>query len=254
MLSDDEVPTVVGSVVDEDTDMEALAVPEATDGRCGLYVEAIRKVVPLIEDRPVFAGMIGPFSLAGRLCDVNEIMLLCYDEPELVESLLEKVSAFLVEYAKAFKEAGADGVVMAEPLAGLLSPDLAAQFSGPYVKAIVEAVQDEGFGVVYHNCGPGVIKQIDSIVSNGAIGNAIDMADVLPLMPSDRLVMGNVDPAAEFRHGTPESVRAKTLEVLESCASYPNFVPSSGCDIPPMSPWENIDAFFDAVDEFYGKN
>lgn len=258
VLSDDEVPTVVGSVVDEDTDMEALAVPEATDGRCGLYVEAIRKVVPLIEDRPVFAGMIGPFSLAGRLCDVNEIMLLCYDEPELVESLLEKVSAFLVEYAKAFKEAGADGVVMAEPLAGLLSPDLAAQFSGPYVKAIVEAVQDEGFGVVYHNCGPGVIKQIDSIVSNGAMGyhfgNAIDMADVLPLMPSDRLVMGNVDPAAEFRHGTPESVRAKTLEVLESCASYPNFVPSSGCDIPPMSPWENIDAFFDAVDEFYGKN
>ena len=92
-----------------------------------------------------------------------------------------------------FKEAGADGVVMAEPLAGLLSPDLAAQFSGPYVKAIVEAVQDEGFGVVYHNCGPGVIKQIDSIVSNGAMGyhfgNAIDMADVLPLMPSDRLVM-----------------------------------------------------------------
>ena len=102
-----------------------------------------------------------------------------------------------------------------------------------------------------------MIKQIDSIVSNGAMGyhfgNAIDMADVLPLMPSDRLVMGNVDPAAEFRHGTPESVRAKTLEVLESCASYPNFVPSSGCDIPPMSPWENIDAFFAAVDEFYAR-
>lgn len=257
VLSDDEVPTVVGSVVDEDTDMEALAVPEATDGRCGLYVEAIRKVVPLIEDRPVFAGMIGPFSLAGRLCDVNEIMLLCYDEPELVESLLEKVSAFLVEYAKAFKEAGADGVVMAEPLAGLLSPDLAAQFSGPYVKAIVEAVQDEGFGVVYHNCGPGVIKQIDSIVSNGAMGyhfgNAIDMAEMMAHIPAGTVAMGNVDPAGEFRNGTPDSIRAATLAVMDACCKYPNFVISSGCDIPPLSRWENIDAFFAAVREYYSR-
>ena len=34
---------------------------------------------------------------------------------------------------------------------------------------------------------------------------------------------------------------------------YPNFVISSGCDIPPASKWENIDAFFKAVDEFYGR-
>jgi uroporphyrinogen decarboxylase len=27
---------------------------------------------------------------------------------------------------------------------------------------------------------------------------------------------------------------------------------SSGCDIPPLSPWENIEAFFAAVREFYG--
>ena len=128
VFRDDGAPTVVGSVVGTDADMDALAVPEATDGRCGLYVDAVRKAVPLIGDRPVFAGTIGPFSLAALLCGVNEIMLLCYDEPEFVESLLEKVSAFLVEYARAFKEAGADGVVMAEPLAGVLSPAMMEEF------------------------------------------------------------------------------------------------------------------------------
>ena len=35
------------------------------------------------------------------------------------------------------------------------------------------------------------------------------------------------------------------------CEKYPNIVISSGCDIPPLSKWENIDAFFAAVGEYY---
>ena len=40
---------------------------------------------------------------------------------------------------------------------------------------------------------------------------------------------------------------------MEKCCKYPNFVISSGCDIPPLSSWDNIDAFFAAVKEFYQK-
>ena len=32
-----------------------------------------------------------------------------------------------------------------------------------------------------------------------------------------------------------------------------NFVISSGCDIPPLSKWENIDAYFAAIEEYYDK-
>lgn len=257
VVSDEEVPTVVGSIVDEDSDPNELAVPEVGAGRTGLYIEAIRKVVGEITDRPVFAGMIGPFSLAGRLMDVNEVMILCYEEPELVKAVLEKCTQFLTAYAQAFKDAGANGVVMAEPLAGLLPPDLLGEFSTPYVRQIVDAVQTDDFIVIYHNCGSSVVKAAEAVVATGAMafhfGNAIDMADILPLMPEDVIVMGNVDPAGEIRLGTPESIRAKTLEVLEACASYPNFVISTGCDVPPMAPLENIQALFDAVDEFYAE-
>lgn len=255
VVSDEEVPTVVGAIIDEDSDPDTLEVPEVGAGRTGLYIQAIKEVAPIINDRPVLAGMIGPFSLAGRLMDVNEVMILCYEEPELVEAVLDKVTGFLVDYAKAFKEAGADGIVMAEPLAGLLPPALLEEFSTPYVRRIVDAVQDESFVVVYHNCGPSVVKAVDAVVATGAkafhFGNAIDMAEILPLMPEDVIVMGNVDPAGEIRLGTPESVRAKTTEILEACSKYPNFVISTGCDVPPMSPLENIAAFFDAVDDFY---
>lgn len=255
VVSDDEVPTVVGAIVDEDSDPDELEVPEVGAGRTGLYLDAIEKACTQITDRPVLAGCIGPYSLAGRLMDVSEIMILCYEEPELVHAVLEKAATFITGYAQAFKERGANGIVMAEPLAGLLSPDLAQEFSATYVKQIVDAVQTDEFAVIYHNCGGGVIKTIGSITSNGAMGyhfgNAINMADVLPLMPEDVLVMGNVDPAGELRNGTPESVYAATKGILEECAKYPNFVISTGCDVPPMSPWENIDAFFKAVEDFY---
>ena len=46
-------------------------------------------------------------------------------------------------------------------------------------------------------------------------------------------------------------MRRAVRKLLEECGGYPNFVLSSGCDIPPMSKWENIDAFFDEAAKFY---
>lgn len=255
-VSEDEVPTVVGSVVSTEEEAEALEIPPIGSGRTGIYIDAIRQAVKEITDRPVFAGVIGPYSLAGRLMDVTEIMILCYEEPDMVHAVLKKVTRFLTDYCLAYKEAGANGVMMAEPLAGILSPALEEEFSEPYVRELVEAVQDDSFAVIYHNCGGGVSMMASSIASTGAaafhFGNAVDMEEMLEKMPKDRLVMGNIDPAGQFRNGTPESIREETLALMERCCKYDNFVISSGCDIPPMSKWENIDAFFDAAAEFYG--
>ena len=256
-VTDDEVPTVVGAVLSGPEDAEKLQVPAVGSGRTGLYVEAISKVLKLITDRPVLAGVIGPFSLAGRLMDMTEIMVNCYDEPEMVHTTLEKATQFLQAYIQEYKRIGAHGVVMAEPAAGLLSPELLGEFSSPYVRRIVDAVQDDNFLVVYHNCGPAVNRAVPQILETGAaayhFGNAVDLAEMLEQMPDDVLVMGNVDPVSAFRSGTPESVREDTLRLLERCGGHRNFVPSSGCDIPPASSWANIDAFFAAVDEFYGR-
>ena len=258
MASDEEVPTVKGRLINDMDEAEALTVPPVGSARTGIYIDAIKKAKELICDRPVFAGIIGPFSLAARLMDVSEIMMDCYDDPDMVHTVLRKTTDFLIAYAAAYKAAGADGVVMAEPVSGLLSPNLEAEFSSPYVKELVEAVQDDGFIVVYHNCGNNVPRMLDSILKTGAeayhFGNAVDMqADILEKTPGDILVMGNIDPVSVLRHGDPKKVSEETQALLEKCAKYPNFVISSGCDMPPMTPWENIDAFFAATDKFYKK-
>ncbi len=253
-FSNNEVPTVLGGIITDEDEADELEIPEVGAGRTQIYIDAIEKAMELITDRPVLAGVIGPFSLAGRLLDVSEAMALCYEEPEMVETVLEKCTAFLIKYINAYKAVGANGVVMAEPLAGMLSPKLEKEFSAPYVKRIIEAVQDDSFVVCYHNCGDNTVLQAGSIAENGSrllhFGNSIDMADMLPLIPGHILCMGNVDPANQISRGTPESVKAATKEVMEKCSGYKNFMVSSGCDVPPASPWENIKAFYEAVNEF----
>ena len=254
-FSDDEIPNVVDAIVTSEDDAAQLRVPTVGDARTGICIDAVRLAKERITDRPVLAGMIGPFSLAARLCDVSEIMLTCYDDPDTVHAVLRKATDFLVSYAQAFCAAGADGILMAEPVAGLLSPSLEAEFAAPYVKEIVEAVQRDDFAVIYHNCGNNTPMMVDSMLSTGAMayhfGNAIDLASMLEKFPSDVPVMGNVDPAGVLRQGTPDSVRAATRELLEKCSDFPNFVLSSGCDIPPMTPWENLDAFFAVSEKFH---
>lgn len=258
VVSDEEVPTVKGRIVNDMDEAEALVVPAVGSGRTQIYLDAIKNASAEITDRPVLAGMIGPFSLAARLLDVTEIMMDCYDDPDMVHTVLEKVTEFLCEYAKAYKAAGANGIVMAEPVAGLLSPTLEEEFGSPYVKKIVDAVQTDDFAVIYHNCGDNVPKMLNSILTTGCaayhFGNSVDMEkDIIPNIPADTVVMGNIDPAGTLRLGTPEKVRLETLALLERCSKYPNFVLSTGCDVPPMTPWENIDAFFAASNEYYGK-
>lgn len=255
-VSGDEVPTVVGRLISDEEDVKNLKVPEVGAGRTGIYIDAIKSAANLITDRPVFAGVIGPFSLAGRLMDMTEIMVNCQVEPEMVHATLKKTTDFLIKYIKAYKEVGANGVVLAEPAAGLLSPKLIAEFSSTYCKEIVDAVQDENFALIYHNCG-NTIPLINSILTVGAagyhFGNAIKMSEMLKLVPSSTLVFGNVDPANQFRNGTPQSVREATMSIMDECCQHRNFVISSGCDIPPLSSWDNIDAFFKAVKDWYAK-
>ena len=250
-FSDNEVPTVKNRLINDLSEIEGMEVPVIGSGRTGEYLKAARMASEAIHDKPVFGGIIGPYSLAGRLVDITEMMTLILIDPEAMHKLLRKCTRFLIEYAGAYKAEGVAGVVIAEPAAGLLWPEACVEFSSEYIKQIVEAVQDDSFMVILHNCG-NTVPLVPSMVYTGSMachfGNAVDMAEILPQIPSDILAMGNIDPVGVFRNGTPQKVESITRELLGKAAGYPNFVISSGCDVPPGSPLENIDAFYRAIE------
>ena len=250
----DNIPAVSERLINQMEEVDALIVPEPESSpRLAEYLKAARLALENIKDVPVFPGCIGPFSLAGRLLDMTEIMTAIYLYPDVIHQLLGKCSLFILNYVKAYKALGAHGVIMAEPAAGLLGEDDCDQFSSSYIKRIIDEVQDDRFMVVLHNCGHhGILAR--SMVSTGAnalhLGNAADMGMVLDEVPSDILVMGNIDPVNILKTQAPEVVREKTMALLLQSKGHDNFVLSSGCDMPPGVPLENIAAFFKALDDF----
>lgn len=209
-----EVPSVTGRLVYDEDSVNRLQVPPLTVGRVPEYLKANRLAVEKIRNKPVLSGCIGPFSLAGRLYD------------------------------------------MSEPAAGLLSGEDCQMYSSIYVKQIVEAVQDDTFVVILHNCG-NTGQCTEAMIETGAaalhFGNAINMEETLKLCPEDIVVMGNIDPVGILKQADAATVYRITAGLLEKTAMYKNFVISSGCDMPPLVPAENIKAFYQAVSDFNTK-
>lgn len=255
-FTEDAVPAVIGHMLSSDNDIRRLKVPSLRAARVPEYLKANLLSARAITDRPVFGGCIGPFSLAGRLYDMSEIMVLIYQNPDAAHTLLAKCTEFILKYCRALKLTGVNGVVMAEPAAGLMSDDDCKRFSSDYVRYIVNEVQDDSFSVILHNCG-NTGHCTKAMVSTGAaayhFGNKCDMREVIKDVPPTALAMGNIDPVSMFKEGTPEDMYRVTGQLLEDMRQYPNFVLSSGCDTPPHTPMANIDAFFKALDDCNAK-
>lgn len=255
-FDDDVVPAVIGHLLNNAEDIRQLQVPPLNKARIPAYLKANLLAAKAISDRPVLAGCIGPFSLAGRLYDMSAIMMLIYEDPEAAELLLDKCTQFILKYCLALKATGANGVVMAEPAAGLMSDDDCMRFSSVFVRRIVDAVQDDYFTVVLHNCG-NTGHCTHAMVATGAqafhFGNKCDMEQVTRDVPPHLLSMGNIDPVSMFKDATPQQMYEATTALLQRMTPYPNFVISSGCDTPPHAPLANIDAFFKAVADWNKK-
>ena len=255
-FSENEIPSILGRLVHDAESVAGLEVPSLDKGRIPEYLKANRIVASRIKDKKVFGGCIGPFSLAGRLFDLSELMMAMYIEPETVTMLLEKCTAFITSYLLAMKGTGIDGVILAEPASGLVSNDDCYQYSSVYVRRIVEAVQDDGFSIVLHNCG-NTGHCTDAMIRSGAsalhFGNRADMVEALKTCPPELPVMGNIDPVTVMQQASPEQVYAAVSELLGKTAGFGNFILSTGCDVPPHTPVVNIQAFYQALADYNEK-
>ena len=246
----DDIPDIVNTLANDTQSIKNLQVPEIGAGRTSQYIKAAELASHNISNKPVFAGAIGPFSLAVRLFDMTEFMTFVLIDPDAAHELVGKANEFLIKYISAYKEAGANGIVIAEPAAGLLSPEMCDEFSSKYVKQIVEAVQDENFSIILHNCGY-TENLVESMLSTKAFGyhfgNSVNMVNILKQIPKNFPVMGNLDPVTIFKNGTAQHVKDSTIKLLDETKDYPNYIISSGCDIPPGTSKENIEVFFDVI-------
>lgn len=250
LTSEMEIPSVTGRLVTNLEQARNLPIPQPGDKRTAVYLDTVCRLRQLPDKPLVIGGCIGPFSLAARLVGVSEAMEMTVTEPELMHLLIGKCAAFLTSYLRAFRQAGADGVLMAEPAAGLLSPRSMADHSSEYVRQLFAPLADGHFALILHNCAAKLVH-LPAVLKTGLstfhFGAPMDIAKALDQVPSEVVLCGNLDPTGVFVQLAPPEVAARTSALEASASGHRNFVLSSGCDIPVNAPVASLDSFFSAA-------
>ncbi|MGC9467949.1 MAG: uroporphyrinogen decarboxylase family protein [Anaerolineae bacterium] len=243
-----EPPTVEAVLVKRREDIERLHVVDVRfDGRVHTYVQTMHRLAA-DADIPVPKGayVAGPFSLAGLMMGATEIAMATLTDPDLVHEAVAFATSVVASYAQMLHAAGADMIVILEPSAVFLSPKAFATFSGAYVRRLVASLETDW---LLHVCGDST-HLIRGMCETGVRGLSLDADVDLPSIaqevPEDVLLVGNLHPVHVVAHGTPETVRAATTTLLDEMREVPNFVLSTGCDVPYEAPLENVKALVDA--------
>ena len=245
-----EIPTVEEPLVRKPEDLlQFQALDILKDGRVHVFLETIRLLKKSV-DIPVCGYVIGPFSLTGLLMGASEAAMATITEPEFLAEVLAFSTRTIRHYARAQVEAGADVVAILEPTAALLSADSFEKFSATYVK---EIVTDTEVPCILHICGDAT-RLVPAMARTGAQGLSldyqVDLAAAADVVPQDVVLIGNLDPAGVVSRGSPEEVAAATEKLLSEMEGRPNFVLSSGCDLPPETPLENIRTMIETARRF----
>ncbi|MGC9372087.1 MAG: uroporphyrinogen decarboxylase family protein [Thermovirgaceae bacterium] len=243
---EDESPSVKVHPLKDVGQLKELAIPDpGKDGRMPVFAETVRKMKTGLSV-PVGAYVIGPYTLAGEMMKVENTLRATIKDPAGLKEILAFMTEVITPYARSLVESGADILTILEPTASMLSPKQFREFSGNYVREIFDALPE--CMTVLHICG-NTTYILKEMAATGAEGLSLDTAvkfdEVIDSVP-DSVLIGNIDPVRVMLDGTPEKIYENTLDLRKKMKGHNNFILSTGCDLPPKTPHENIQAFVEA--------
>ena len=239
---------------------DALGRMPETAGRLPLFYDAVARTVDAIgAEAFVLATLRGPLLLASQLCGVEPLLISLVTQPDAVTQLLEFTTDLAYRLGVWLLGSGADGLMLGEATCSpnFISPRLYRALVLPHHRQLVNKLKAAGWSTVgLHICGD-VKPILEDVIDTGVTW--IDIDHQVPVeaalaMAGDRIALrGNLDPSSIFRFGTPAEVDAATTALLATLRSGAGgalpgrWFASSGCDIPPGTPAENIHAFVERI-------
>ena len=198
------------------------------------------------------------------LLDMEELLVSMYEQPELVDALLEHIVDYYFGVSQRIFDAAADLIdifFIGNDFGGMNGPLMSEatfrRFFAPHLGRLVDLGHDYGLKVMMHCCG-GFAPLIPVMIDIGLDGLQALQPSARGMEPSelkaafgDQILMnGCIDTQFVLIEGTPDLVRTKTREVLEVMMPGGGYVASPSHDyVLPETPIENIVALYDTVRE-----
>jgi [methyl-Co(III) methanol-specific corrinoid protein]:coenzyme M methyltransferase len=227
---------------------EDIQVPEKLDdkNRIPVVVEAIKKLKGAVGDEvAVGSYVLGPFTLAGQVMELDELMKMTLRDPKELTAILNLLKEVGLKVADIFTRAGADYITVREMGAGtdILSPRVFGKLVQPILKELVKGIDNL---TILHMCGTAtpLVEMLHDCGANAlSFDQRTDVSKARDILGKGARIFGNIDPVKVLLKGSKEDIERAVIEALES--GVDGIMP--GCDIWPLTQCSNIKAMVDAT-------
>jgi [methyl-Co(III) methanol-specific corrinoid protein]:coenzyme M methyltransferase len=217
-------------------------------GRMPVVDDAIKLLKEKIgETHAIGTWLLGPFTLAGQLVELDVLMKMSLKEKAKVEAFLDKMTDLIIDLGNHYRDIGADFVSLREMGTGadLLSPRMFKMLIQPRLRRIFESWESPR---ILHICGSTDLI-IELMNDCGAEAISVDhkntMSETRQKIGNDILLLGDYDGFGLPSSASREEIKAAVQKCIDDGvdAVWP------GCDIWPEINSENMAAINQNIKE-----
>lgn len=203
-----------------------------------------KRLRELAGDEKYVTTIVGaPFSYAGQLVGVQNLMLSLYDEDVDLQPLYEVGAALCVEFTNLLIEAGAEIVGIGDPVASgaLISQALFEEHALPLLKRALSQIKGAE-KIILHICG-NTTPRLESLKEIGIDAFSLDTVDLKTALDAANghyAVFGNLSPFDVMVSMSAEEIKELSRERCQLAGKNGGFILAPGCDLPNATPIENV--------------
>ncbi|HBG25884.1 MAG: hypothetical protein A2Y10_17845 [Planctomycetes bacterium GWF2_41_51] len=190
-------------------------------------------------------GQPGCWQDAACLVGIEKLIMITFDDPAWVKTLLEILFKCKQTFIRSLKGAKYDILELGggDASSTVISPAIFDEFVAPYDSRLIEEAHKVGQKIVYHTCG-GMMPILKNIKSLGidametftpvGMGADVDLKKAREILGPEMCMIGGFDQLHFFTDCTPAQTRAEVRRCFEAAGKEGAFI---------ISP---SDHFFDA--------
>lgn len=201
------------------------------------------------------------FEKAWAVRGFEETMMDMLVSPEAISILFDRITELRIQQAKILVEAGIDILMLGDDVGMqtgmLIGADTWRKFLKPRLAKIIKTATSlrPGLPVFYHSCGnPGEIIpdliEIGVTILNPIQPECFDLQEVKEKYGAHLAFWGGISAQTNLSFGTPEQVKQEVKYCIETLGKNGGYFIGPNHVVEPEVPWENLEAFFEAVEEY----
>jgi len=223
-------------------DVKRLKVP-VPEKELSYVLDTIKLIKERLKDRPLIGFSGAPFTLASYILEGGssknyiKAKTVMWNERELWDSLMEKLSDTVFEYLRSQIEAGVDLVQIFDSWMGVLSKEDYEEFAFPYTEKIVNRLKERfpETPIIHFGVNSQHLLEVNNKLKVDVIG--LDWKTEIPfaLTKVNKAIQGNLDPVALF--ADERTIEDKVRKILTEGLNAKGHIFNLGHGIlPPTDP------------------